>query len=248
MFKDREYRFKIDAFTPATVPMARLAEYMMDLAEILGEPQNVHFVRVEEGSLAFVQQVDDVAVPKVRERVKSVRAGNGPQDAMKAYHRTNKKLKHDNCVGSLNNEAGAEVIHFPGRKEEEHLSFGAFSQEGSLDGTVIVIGGRGDPVPVHIQRGDVVYNCFANRNVAKTLGHHLFTTELRVHGTGRWQRDEDGAWQMQRFTIATFEVLDDRPLSDVVARLRDIPGSGWKDVADPFAELMELRGNGDEAQ
>ena len=33
-----EYRFSIDAYTPATMPMARLAEYMAQLALILGEP------------------------------------------------------------------------------------------------------------------------------------------------------------------------------------------------------------------
>ena len=30
----REFRFKIDCFTPETIPMARLAEYMADLADL----------------------------------------------------------------------------------------------------------------------------------------------------------------------------------------------------------------------
>jgi hypothetical protein len=36
-----EYRFRIDAFTPETMPMARLAEYMSQLAQLLGEPTYV---------------------------------------------------------------------------------------------------------------------------------------------------------------------------------------------------------------
>ena len=38
-----EYRFRIDAFSPETLPMARLAEYLRQLAVILGEPNDVPF-------------------------------------------------------------------------------------------------------------------------------------------------------------------------------------------------------------
>ena len=40
------YRLKIDAYTPETMPMGRLAEYMADLAVILGERAAVHFVQL----------------------------------------------------------------------------------------------------------------------------------------------------------------------------------------------------------
>ena len=76
----------------------------------------------------------------------------------------------------------------------------------------------------------------------------MFHYELRVRGTGRWLRDEDGAWVMQRFSISSFQVLDEKSLADVVAGLRNVPGSGWRDVADPFEELKEIRGDEDEAQ
>lgn len=248
MSHGHEYRFKIDAFTPDTLPMARLAEYLADLAVMLGEPQNVHFVRIEPGSAVLVQKIDDVALPKVKGRVREVRSGTAPQDAMKAYRRTNKRLKQDNCVGLLSEEDGAEIIHFPGRDEEERVSFGAFNQDGSLDGRAILIGGTGDPVPVHIQQGEAVYNCVASREVAVTLGPYMFNYEMRVRGTGRWLRDEDGAWVMQRFSISSFQVLDEKSLADVVAELRNVPGSGWRDVENPFDELKEIRGDHDDVQ
>ena len=248
MSDGHEYRFKIDAFTPGTLPMARLAEYLTDLAVILGEPQNVHFMRIEPGSAVLVQKIDDVALPKVKGRTREVRDGSAPQDAMKAYHRTNKRLKQDNCVGLLSEEDGAEIIRFPGREEEERVSFGAFNQDGSLDGRVIVIGGTGDPVPVHIQQGEDVYNCVASRDVAATLGPYIFNFELRVRGTGRWLRDEDGAWVMQRFVISSFQLLEEQTLANVVAGLRNVPGSGWRDVENPFDELKEIRGDQDDVQ
>ena len=50
MNEDYEYRFRIDVFKPDTMPMGRLAEYMADLSQLLGEKEQVHFVRLEEGS------------------------------------------------------------------------------------------------------------------------------------------------------------------------------------------------------
>ena len=248
MSDGREFRFKIDAYTRETIPMARLAEYMADLAVMLGETPNVHFLRIEDGSAVLIQKIDDVALPKVNVRIREVRDGRGSQGAMKAYHRTNKRLQQDNSIGLLSEEDGAEIIRFPGREEEERVSFGAFNQDGSLDGRIILIGGTGDPVPVHIRQGASVYNCLASLDVATTLGPYMFHYELRVRGTGRWLRDEDGAWVMQRFSISSFQVLDEKSLADVVAGLRNVPGSGWRDVADPFEELKEIRGDEDEAQ
>ncbi len=34
--QSREFRFTIDAFTPSTIPLLRLAEYMHDFAILLG--------------------------------------------------------------------------------------------------------------------------------------------------------------------------------------------------------------------
>ena len=43
------YEFYIDAFTPETVPMARLAGYMADFAELLGHREHVHFGKLKQG-------------------------------------------------------------------------------------------------------------------------------------------------------------------------------------------------------
>ena len=52
----REYRFRIDGCTPDTLSMERLAEYMADLSQVFGEPESVHFVRLEGGSAILVQK------------------------------------------------------------------------------------------------------------------------------------------------------------------------------------------------
>src|SRR2546429_112828 len=41
-----EYRFKIDAYSPDTMPLNRLAEYLKDLSVLFGESQSVHLVKI----------------------------------------------------------------------------------------------------------------------------------------------------------------------------------------------------------
>ena len=69
---------------------------------------------------------------------------------------------------------------------------------------------------------------------------------VRIHGTGRWTRETDGHWQLHRFRIYRFEALGKRQLRETVAALRAVPGSGWKDINDPLAELDDLRRDKDE--
>jgi hypothetical protein len=248
MNETHEYRFKIDAYTPATIPMARLAEYMLDLATLLGEKEHVHFVRLEEGSTTVVQRIDKESFPKVSARIRTVNVadGEGPEDALRAFKAIDHRLAEDNAVGHLYAGDGAEIIRFPGCEKPKPLTFGAFNQAGSLDGVVIKIGGKDETVPVHLQEGAVAHRCNATREMARRLAPHLFTDTLRVHGMGRWERDADGVWNLKRFHIAEFEVLEAAPLSAVVELLRQVPGSGWKEIDDPYAELQRLRQGPDE--
>ena len=242
MKDQREYRFVIDAYSPDTLPMARLAEYMAELARLLGRADQVHFVRLEGGSAVLVQNVEPEAAPDVRERLRSLQQDNPPDDAAKAFANLNRYLADDNATGILQEGESAEVIRFPGREEPAPVTFGAFNQPGVLDGVLIRVGGRDDTVPAHLHDGETIHVCNTARDVARRLAVHLYGPPLRVHGNGRWERDADGCWVMKRFNITSFDVLDDAPLGEVAQRLRDVEGSGWKEIEDPTAELRHLRG------
>ena len=242
MNEQREYRFVIDACSPDTLPMARLAEYMGELARLLGRPDQVHFVRLEEGSAVLVQRVEPEAAPDVKERLHALQQDNPPDDAAKAFVALNRYLADDNATGILQEGGGADVIRFPGGEEPAPVTFGAFNQTGALDGVLIRIGGRDDTVPAHLRDGETIHLCNATREMARRLAVHLYGPPLRVHGNGRWERDADGDWVMKRFNITSFDVLDDAPLGEVAQRLRDVEGSGWKEIEDPTAELRHLRG------
>lgn len=238
-----EYRFRIDAYTPATMPLARLANYLTELAKVLGEDRSVHLVKLEPGSTVLVHQIDTEALPKVRERTAAVRRGDAPPEAIRAYQQINRMLSEDNGSAVLTESSGAEIIRFPG-KEEPRREFVAIQQQGEVDGEVVRVGGMSDPVPITLNvDGNQLSGCRAKRSLAKPLAQHLFEP-IRLFGTGRWTRDADGSWQLDRFDVDRFEVLGDEPLSSVVLALRALRGDEWGD--DPINEILRLRSEPEE--
>jgi hypothetical protein len=238
--KPREYRFEIDAFTPETIPLSRLSQYLGDIARMMGQETNVHLLKVERGSTVPVIGVDWEAEPKVQERLRAVRFNDGPAEARRAYKEINKRLIEDNANGALIDPSKNEVIRFPGRDGANQPEIGPISQAGVFQGTPIKIGGENDPVPVHLEDGDVKHIVWAPRRIAKQIAPHLFTSTLRVEGTGRWQRNRMGEWEMLSFHANAFQVIPENDFKTGVSVLRAIPAA-WKDRDDPLADLMALR-------
>jgi hypothetical protein len=242
-----DLRFKIDAFQPDTIPMARLAEYMAELATLLGHEKAVHFVRLDPGSVALVHRVDSETRPQIDARLQALRQGVAPADVLKAYRRIDDMLSVDNATGELGDEQNV-VVPFLGRTRPKPVEFKAFSEQGSLDGVPVRVGGVEEIVPIHLQESGTnprIHICQARRDLARDIAHHLFETSIRVHGTGRWRRETGGEWHLISFTVNDFEVLDDAPLDQVVARLRGIPGNDWHEDAHPLAALRKLRDDAD---
>src|SRR5712664_3973202 len=90
-----KFHFKIDGFTPETLPMARLAVYMADLATLLGHEDKVHFVKVAKGSADLVHVVDEPQLEEVVHRLHLVKEGLGPVDAQVAFRSLNSRLSED---------------------------------------------------------------------------------------------------------------------------------------------------------
>lgn len=243
MTKPLEYRFVIDAYTPETIPMLRLAEYMTNLAKLLGHTDKVHFVRIEPGSATLVQRIESDVIAPVQTRVRSLRRDGAPREVVKAHATLQQLLTEDKSTGSLQESTGEEIIRFPEKKHDPVASIGPIHQTGELDGVLIRIGGRRQTASVHLQRGHLLHICSTSRAMVKRLAPHLYGPTLRVRGDGTWERSADGAWKVKQFHIINFEVLNDAPLTDVVKQLRAVKGSRWKDFEDPWAELRRLRGN-----
>ncbi len=159
MAEHSQYRLKIDVFSVDSIPMSRLAEYMAELAVLLGERERVHFLRLEAGSAVLVTSIEPVAFPKVEERVSLVGQGSGPKDAMQAFKNIDNMLAKDGAVAVLIAPGEGTVIQFPGRTRPKPLRYGPFREIGTLDGRIIRIGGRDETIPVWLKDGDVEHHC-----------------------------------------------------------------------------------------
>ncbi len=237
---DEVYELYIDALTPTTISMARLAEYMTDFAELLGHQEHVHFEAVRPGSLSLATRIEPIAQNKVRRRVDEVRYGNGPKKAMKAYRSLDSRLAEDNAVGRIVHRS-AKIIEFPGRTRVEERTIGPVEQAGTLDGEVIQIGGRDETINVHIKMGDDVVYCITTKAIARRLAHHMFGPPVRLSGVGMWSRSESGKWALRSFAVRDFETLDQTPLPKLFENLRAklAPGPGGR--PNPVTFLRELR-------
>ena len=241
------YKFCIDMFTPATLPMERLAEYMAALAKMLGNTEGVHFDTVTEGSAVLEHYVDAEALPGVEERLAMVQSGKENSEPFKAYKEINLLLEKDNAVGIFQKAAGAEMISFPGRESIKPRIYKGIKQAGSLKGMLMRIGGRKHDVTyATLVDGETSYHCEIPWPVAREMAKHLAAEALCVHGKGRWDRTEGGKWELKSFRVQSFDILEDTPLTELVETLQSIPGNEWFDMEDPHQALSDLR-NGNEA-
>jgi hypothetical protein len=236
--KYKRVKLKIDGYTPHTLPMARLADYLRDLADLLGAESDAHFIQVAEGSAELIHDVPDDNYRAMQERVINAAEGKGPKQAIRGYHELRSKLRQDAKPAELVNDSGATVLQFP--IPEPSPLLGPVTQPGSLEGMLIKLGGRDETVPVHLQDGDAYYKCTATRATAKELRNQLFEKPIRIHGIGKWIRNEDGNWTLESFRINSWEPLNDEAIEAVLARMRAAE-SGWDKIDDPLGELRRIR-------
>ncbi|MSP47937.1 MAG: hypothetical protein EXQ95_01295 [Alphaproteobacteria bacterium] len=235
-----EFRFKVDGLTPATLPMWRQAEYMRELARLLGEKEHVRFLDLEPGSAIFRQQVEHQAAPKVRARVLSLLAPDASDDVMRPFRRLDQMLADDNAVGELRERnQRSVVVRFPGR-DGTTAEIGPIVQEGSVSGELVWVGGEDRTAHAHVRDGDVKIPCEVPRDVAKQLGSLLFQN-IRLSGKGRWKRNRNGAWELLEFKATDFAKLSDATFREAVTQLREVGLGDWKNVPDAAGELRRLR-------
>ena len=250
MPKRLTYKFTIGAFNPETIPMSRLSEYMSDLAVLLGEPSSVHFSGIESGSTVLRVDVDTEAIPKVTRRVEQVNSGETPDEIKKHFDALDKRLEEDNATGSLaactdDDEASALVVTFPGCERPKPIDYGVIRERGTIEGVPFSIGGRDNTVHIQLLDGTKPYtgiDLSPELAIEISDAKCLLRKAVRLHGEGRWQRNpETGKWDLKQFKVDRFEILEDTPLTETVAELRRVKGSGWAELEDPHQVLRDLR-------
>ena len=227
MSGNHEYRLRIDVFSVESLPMSRLAEYMAELARLLGEQERVHFSRLETGSAVLVSRIEEPAAPKVEERLQKVRDGSAPKDAMQAYKTLDTLLAKDNAVELLPPKVEPRLSSSQVARGPSPCATARSAKMVHLMGwSSALADGMNHPVLLVDAEG-AVYPCQTTVELSKQLAPYYRGATLRVYGSGKWVREENGSWVLQQFDISSFDVLDDSPLVDVVAKLRAVEGSEW---------------------
>lgn len=252
MDHDDEYEFWMDAYTPETIPMERLAKYLAALAKMLGSGSRVHFDRLETGSTKSVMHVQREDAPKVLERVEHLALGRAANDATAAFDELNVLLQADGATGKLSRKtpdspSAAPLLTFLGRDLPKPPTYGPFYEEATVEGELVRIGGKDKSA--HAQIVDPEGNTWSgemDRDLARDMAPYLYKgTVLRVTGDARWERRENASWHLLVFKIKRFEVLADDTLDEATQRLRNLRKTDWDSIDDIDALITASRGEGD---
>jgi hypothetical protein len=231
-------RLKIDVFTPQTLPMSRLAEYLKQFALMVGYENSVHFSEVCEGSADLLAYAEPPAVSKLRHRAQAVVDGSAPKPALKAFAALNDLLVEDAGVGEVF-IGSTKVIEFPGRRGAAIEEIGPVRRNTSLDGQIFSIGGRDETINVHLRSGERETRCIVSVDLARRLAPYLFGGKVRLVGSGSWYR-VDSVWQMRTFTAVDFVPIDSSPLDVTLGKIRKIfDGVSPDDFMSTMSELRE---------
>ena len=240
-----EYTFKIhESYTPETLPMERMAQYVLQVAKMLGHKDTIHFKELAAGSVEFKYLVEHEAVPKIEQRLEDIRRNAAPDDAKEAVRQINEMLRDDNAIGSHfrtaanDDQASPSFLKFPGKEIPRPVRIGPLAKYSSVTGELTRIGGKNPRATIETAEGKV-WHCDLTKTVARDLASHLYQV-LRVEGDAKWERLETGAWELRSFHVKGFATVPDETLSESINQLRKIEGNEWGAIADPIEAVRQL--------
>ncbi|MFM9971141.1 MAG: hypothetical protein ACKVQK_22335 [Burkholderiales bacterium] len=146
-------------------------------------------------------------------------------------------------TGLLKTGKGVTLMRFPDIRAPTIQTF-RVHEAGILEGVVIRIGGVDESVPIWLQdsTGTVHKNCHTkNLATAREIAKHYLAGPIRVVGSGKWLRGMEETWELEDFTIESFEPMDAAPLSAAIEAVRAVKKNAWNDFPDPMAELKRVR-------
>ena len=199
-------------------------EYLKDVGLLLGHPEGIHLVGVQDQSTAPVLLVDQKFEKRTQKRMLAVRTKSAPQEAMRAYESINARLAEDNTSGRLIDSTGLSVIPFPGKVANPEPMIGPIEESGEIQGELIQIGGRDETISLYLRTESDTFICTTTKANGKKWGKCVFSF-VRVHGTGTWFRLESGKWKLHYFWVEKLDQLNAREsLVSVVSKLHEMNG------------------------
>jgi hypothetical protein len=236
------YLLRIKGFSPETLPLGRLGEYLAALAELLGPDAPVHFDKVTKGSAKLRMKVMEDSAHQVETRVRLAPAADPENEGRRGYERIQRLLCEDKTSAEFRPEKGAVILQFPGGRSAPSARTASIREYGELLGRIIRVGGKDATVPIGLQVPDgSIVNCTATVDQARLLKSYLLEpTDVLLTGVGRWTRDESGQWDVSEFKISDCTPVRYEGFDTALAEVRK-GGSGWDSEEDFDAALHRIR-------
>jgi hypothetical protein len=195
-------------------------------------------------------RVDSHDSPKVLQRLKSVPTGDAPKEATEAFKVIDLLLRKDNTSGELSrrdpeNLTSAVILNFPGYAEPPEERFGPLTEPFVVDGQLTRLGGGKDST-AHAQitySNGKTLTAELSLELGKKLKNHLWGATLRFSGFGRWERTEEGVWELLSFKLADFLPLEEETLIEVTKKLRALEPTDWAQLPEIDQYIKNMREN-----
>jgi hypothetical protein len=217
-----ELDFVIPAYTPDTMPLDRLLQYLREIGEVVGAPHDMHLVRIESSSTKPVFKMPLPMANEARERASRLQRGEGTIRQQRAYQRIRQMVRSDGGKPAILKDRSGVILDFP--PEPEGSPIVGIRQATNFDGVLLRVGGPGDYTPILMQdlAGEIHAGFSAPRSLAKQMAPKIFDP-IRVNGIGSWDRTQDGEWKLTKMLVQSYEPFDDEALPEVLNRLRSAP-------------------------
>lgn len=241
MIETTTYTFKIDDFTPESMPFGRLVEYYAEIKKMLGAADNLHLVGVFESSHGSAFAIDRNCESQLVKRLIAINEGNAPKAAQRAQSAINAMLREDGTSGAFFDNQNRNVIQFPGKRSEDAVLYRA-RDAASFIGELYHISGGKDDVKARVSTDayGVVF-CTTTKELGRALRDFLFEN-VKVIGRGTWSRSSDGRWDVDDFTITDFAPVAKGGLRESVDRIRKTDISWPDDTLGFIREIEETNG------
>ena len=235
----RKYLFKIERFTPHTMPFGRLIEYYAQLNKLI-RTEALRLVEIKQSSHGTVLSIADGHYADVAKDLAAVADGTAPKTRRQAMQTINGMLGEDETSATLSTTEGAEIIAFPGMSVPVTVRTKA---QVALLGELYQISGGSNKAHARVRIETAAYGvvfCRAPLTTAKALREFLFE-DIKVSGCGVWTRSESDGWSISEFEIDNFHSVRRETLREAVREVRDL-GIEWPlDAADNMRSLCEDR-------
>ncbi len=229
--------FVIPCYTPETMPLNRLIDYLQQMAVVLGDPENLHLIEIRKSSTAPVLRTPIATALAVRERAQCVQRGEGTKRQTEAYNRIRHMIRRD-AGATVSRERPALLrtstqvfLEIPAAPKDTGVVEG-LRQFTTIDGQLTRVGGAGEDAALQVQQldGRVMSGFTAKRALAKELASLLYEP-VRLMGVGQWYRNEEAHWTLDRMLVQSYERLEDEDALVTVERLRKLnvkwPSDAW---------------------